>query len=315
LGAFEQARHRFTRHLPPEVKQGVSSWLARRGVEVANHYTGKQHIALDPPWDHVVRLDYPPSADDGPRWNPHPGLMEIMSRGNDDYRAALDVIRRSRDEFPAIDVHPTSDSEPSWVNGWQPGLDGGAIYGFLRDRSPVRYVEIGSGTSTKFARRAVRDGSLPTEIVSIDPVPRTEVNDLCDRMIRQSLETADLSIFGELTAGDIVFFDGSHRIYTNSDATVFFLEILPKLPAGVLVGIHDIYLPYDYPHWISYRYYSEQYLLAAYLLAGQPFFRTVLPAWYVWQQPAFRPDVDTLFEDPRLREVPRHGAAFWIETR
>lgn len=301
--------------VPAEIKQGVSGWLGRKGLDVANHYSGKQHVAVEAPWDHVVRLDYPTSAADGPRWNPHPELNELIASGNDDYRATLDVIMGYRDEFPSIEVHSTSDHEPSWLNGWQPGLDSGAIYAFLRSRSPALYLEVGSGTSTKFARRAVKDGGLPTEIVSIDPHPRAEVNDLCDRIVRQSLEVADLSVFGELKAGDVVFFDGSHRIYTNSDATVFFLEILPKLPPGVLVAIHDIYLPYDYPHWISYRYYSEQYLLAAYLLAGQPFFRTVLPAWYVWEAATFRPTIDTMFGDPRLREVERHGAAFWIETK
>ena len=63
----------------------------------------------------------------------------------------------------------------------------------------------------------------------------------------------------------------------NSDATVFFLEILPRLPGGVLVGIHDVFLPYDYPRDYADRYYSEQYLLAAHLIAGNPALEPVLP--------------------------------------
>jgi hypothetical protein len=300
--------------VPPEIRQGVSGWLARKGVEVADHYTGKQHVAVVPPWNNVVGLDYPTSAFNGPRWEPHPGLEEIIGRGEDDYQAALDLISAVRDNFPAIEVHSTSESEPGWRNGWLPGLDSGAIYAFLHSRSPALYLEVGSGTSTKFARRAIKDGSLPTEIVSIDPFPRTEINDLCDRVVRESLETADMSVFEELKAGDIVFFDGSHRIFENSDATVFFLEVLPSIPPGVLVGIHDIYLPYDYPQSVAYRFYSEQYILAAYLLAGQPFFRTVLPAWYVFQSPRFETAVNSFWADERLHDVETHGVAFWIET-
>jgi hypothetical protein len=306
--------HALRDRVPREIRQGGSTWLGRKGLEIASHYTGKEYVALDYHGQPVIRLDYPPSAEDAPRWSPHPRLTDSIARGNDDYRRSLDTINGFKDDFPAIEVHSTSEQEPAWLNGWQPGLDSGAIYSFLRSRSPSLYLEVGSGTSTKFARRAVRDGSLPTEIVSIDPNPRVEINDLCDRVVRESLELADLSAFGELKEGDVVFFDGSHRIFTNSDATVFFLEILPSLPPGVLVGIHDIYLPYDYPSWISHRYYSEQYLLAAYLLAGQPFFRTVLPSWYVWEAETFRPTINSIFGDPRLREVERHGAAFWIET-
>ena len=54
----------------------------------------------------------------------------------------------------------------------------------------------------------------------------------------------------------------------KSDATVFFTEILPKLSGGTMVGLHDIFLPHDYPaDWLG-RYYSEQYLLASWLLGG-----------------------------------------------
>lgn len=45
---------------------------------------------------------------------------------------------------------------------------------------------------------------------------------------------------------DVVFLDGSHRVFMNNDASVFFLDGLPRLPPGVLVGVHDIFLPEDY---------------------------------------------------------------------
>ncbi len=66
-----------------------------------------------------------------------------------------------------------------------------------------------------------------------------------------------------------MFVDGSHRVFTGSDATVFVLDLLPALAPGVLVGVHDVYLPDDYPPEVANRHYSEQYLLAA-LLLGQP---------------------------------------------
>ena len=98
---------------------------------------------------------------------------------------------------------------------------------------------------------------------------------VCDTVIRQPLETLDTAgIIENLQAGDILFVDGSHRCFTNSDVTVVFLEILPRLQPGVLVHFHDILLPYDYPPAWSRRYYSEQYLLACWLLGS-----TILQ-WY-----------------------------------
>jgi hypothetical protein len=310
-----QLLRRFTHRLPVEVRQGASAWLGRKGLEVATHYTGREYFATDHPGQTVVRLDYPTSAHNAPRWHPHPGLERIIVERADVYDSSLETIGGYRDAFAKIAVHTEDPYEPAWLNGWQPGLDSGAIYAFLRSRSPALYLEIGSGTSTKFARRAIRDGDLDTKIVSIDPFPRAEIDELCDRVVRSPLETADLAALDELAAGDIVFFDGSHRTFTNSDATVFFLDVLPRLPAGVLVGIHDIYLPHDYPSWIADRYYSEQYLLAAYLLAADPGFDTVLPAWYVWMEKKYRPVLESFWEGPGLSEVERHGAAYWIETR
>lgn len=294
----------------------MSSWLGRRGLEVASHYTGKQYVPLDHPGEAYIALDYAPTARNEPRWMPHPGLERIIAERQEDYAATLRTIHQYREQFSAIPVDATDESEPAWLNGWQPGLDSGAIYSFLRSRSPDLYLEIGSGTSTKFARRAIRDGQLPTRIVSIDPSPRAEIDRLCDQVIRSPLEEADLAIVDELRAGDVLFFDGSHRTFMNSDATVFFLELLPRLPSGVVVGIHDTYLPFDYPQWVAERYYSEQYLLAAYLLAGTQRFDTILPAWYVWRTERFHPVIESLWDhDPALTRVERHGAAYWVETR
>ena len=67
----------------------------------------------------------------------------------------------------------------------------------------------------------------------------------------------------------------------NSDVTVFFLEILPKLKSGVKVFIDDIFLPEDYPpDWVE-RNYSEQYLLATLLLANSERYEVMLPCWYI----------------------------------
>jgi hypothetical protein len=140
------------------------------------------------------------------------------------------------------------------------------LYSLLAQHNPRHYVEVGSGNSTKFARRAIRDHGLQTRITSIDPFPRAEIDSICDRVIREPVEHVALDTFDMLQPGDILFIDSSHRTFMNSDVTALSLDVLPRLPAGVIVEVHDITLPGDYPPQWTGRYYSEQYLLAAYLL-------------------------------------------------
>jgi hypothetical protein len=162
--------------------------------------------------------------------------------------------------------------------------------------------------------RARSDGGLDTRITSIDPFPRAEVDALCDEVIRRPFETADLSVLSGLEPNDIVFFDGSHRSFMNSDATVFFLEVLPALPPGIVVGIHDILLPWDYPPEWGPRYYSEQYLLAAGLIAEDPKLLPILPCHYIATTPELDASLAPLWEDRRLQAVDRRGFAFWLVT-
>lgn len=157
---------------------------------------------------------------------------------------------------------------------------------------------------------------MNTEIISIDPYPRREIDAICDRALRQPLECTNLEIFNEVQAGDIVFLEGTHRVFMNSDVTVFFLDVLPELPPGVLVGIHDIHLPDDYrPEHVG-RHYSEQYLLAAYLLGETSWLRTVLPNWYVTTHPQLGGVARSLIPQPYLTARPRvAGVIFWLMTQ
>ena len=155
----------------------------------------------------------------------------------------------------------------------------------LSETRPGKYVEIGSGNSTKVAFKAKKDRGLATEIISIDPQPRAEIDELADKVIREPFENIDFSFLHDLKENDILFIDNSHRILPNSDSLVFFLDVLPYLNEGVIVQIHDIYLPYDYPQFMCDRFYSEQYGLAMYLLANPGRYQTILPNYFISEDP------------------------------
>ena len=263
-----------------------------------------------------ITLEY--AVNEIPRWGhgkpPHPELYQLIDRRRDVYaRYLLDFLAHT-DDLATIPVNAGGAPEdPYWLNGYFSGLDALSLHGLIVSSRPRRYIEIGSGNSTKFASRAIRRHRLDTHILSIDPNPRAEIDKLCDRVIRQPLEQVDLSIFSGLRAGDILFFDGSHCCFTNNDTTVFFLEVLPRLPAGVFVHVHDIFLPYDYvPHFRG-RVYSEQYLLACYLL-GAPL-DILFPAAFIARDPQFQQMLLNWSQRIPAGDVETDGVSFWMMTR
>ena len=267
----------------------------------------------------VVVLDYPINSKR--RWtedNPHRELYDIINQNVATYEAHLQSFLAFMEYFlniPELRDASTSSTAPFWINGWMPALDGVALYSFIARNKPRYYIEVGSGNSTKFARQAIRDHELATRIISIDPCPRAEVASICDENIRQPVESVDLNIFDQLGCGDILYIDNSHRVLMNSDATTLLLDVLPKLKPGVLVEIHDVTLPYDYPDDWADRYYSEQYVLAAYLLARGSRFDIVLPSMFISRERALRTILSPLWEKEQMKNVETHGCSFWIRTK
>ncbi len=264
----------------------------------------------------TVFMDYPLRPE--PRYGygkpSHPELNRLLNRSRSTFITNLEYMTGLRFLLREIpDAGEDRTSHPRWQNLWISGFDAITLCSFLARSNPKRYVEIGSGESTRFARWTIDRFKLRSRITSIDPNPRREIDSLCDEMMRNRVENVDISLFQELQAGDIVFVDSSHRVLMNSDVTAIFLDILPNLRSGVLVHFHDIFLPDDYPpDWIG-RYYSEQYLLAAYLLAGESSVEVLQANHFIYSDPQLSKVLEPLWAD--LSHVSRHGASFWIRVK
>ncbi|MDI9319128.1 MAG: class I SAM-dependent methyltransferase [Phycisphaerales bacterium] len=263
----------------------------------------------------LVFLDY--NFNPKPRYlHGHIGLNEIVAKDEVAYKEILNAILKYSDYFLKVAKEGTVNSvHPYYFNGFFPALDFFALYTLVAELKPKTYFEIGSGTSTKIVKDAIVNHHLNTQIYSIDPYPRAEINDLVDKMERKRLQDfANFDfILSEISEGDILFFDGTHISAPNSDVTVFFLDILPKLPKGVIVQIHDIYLPYDYPQFMCDRYYNEQYLLAAFLLADVQRYVPLFPCFYIYNSGRFNQELSNVYADPYFNDVEKHGGSFWCK--
>jgi len=262
-------------------------------------------------------FDYP-YAPRQRNWSGQPGFRALCSLLESEVPRYLTLLREvasMRDFFESIPVQAPESSSPRWLNDWITAVDAMALCALLKRHNPAIYMEVGSGNSTKFARKTIAHYGLRTKIISIDPAPRADVNSLCDEIVRFALEQADLGIFGRLAANDVLFVDNSHRSFANSDVTVFFTEVLPALPSGLVWGIHDIFLPDDYPQvWNDEkRFYNEQYLLFTYLLGGAGRDHPLLPNAYLSHHSQHLAAMTDLWESPKLQGVQSYGCAFWMQ--
>ena len=164
---------------------------------------------------------------------------------------------------------------PRWAQDWFPRLDAAVAYAQVRQLAPRRIVEVGAGHSTRFLLQAVIDGDLATQITSIDPAPRARLAAADPRLslVHSTLQEAVGQDVGEtpfaaLQAGDLLSVDSSHILMPGSDVDILFGHVLPSLPSGVLLHLHDIFLPDDYPAAWRWRGYNEQLGVVPLLLGG-----------------------------------------------
>ncbi|NRA99187.1 MAG: class I SAM-dependent methyltransferase [Rhodobacteraceae bacterium] len=153
-----------------------------------------------------------------------------------------------------------------------PVLDAEFLFTALCHFRPKAMIEVGSGYSsliTADVNRRILNGSLSFSCV--EPYPHQFLVDGVDGitdLVMSKVEDLDLSFFDRLGDGDILFIDSSHVSKVGSDVNYLFFEVIPRLKPGVMVHIHDIFLPDDYPEiWAldQNRNWNEQYLLHAFL--------------------------------------------------
>lgn len=264
----------------------------------------------------LIETEYP--------YHPKPRPLQDVGAGRHlakrlrDQEAAFQLVLRDIAAFVpelralSLDADGHS-SAPHWRNDWIPPTDGASLYGLVARHAPRHYVEVGSGNSTRFVRRAIRDFNLRTNIISVDPEPRAEIDAICDQVIRHPSEDVDQDFWERISGEDMLFIDNSHRCFQNSDVCVFFTDILPVLKPGTIYGLHDIFLPFDYPNEWCRRFYNEQYMLLTYLEGGARGDELLLPNAWICSQPQLREILMPIWQGiPELVATATFGGAFWM---
>jgi len=246
----------------------------------------------------------------------HKGIAEKLSLFRHNYRNFIEGLGILGEFFSKIPCDEPAGqgqaSVPYWSNSYLPPGDAIALCGFLVKYNPVIYMEVGSGNSTKYARRVISHFNLRTKIISIDPKPRAEIDLLCDEVVRAPLQMVPVGVFQKLCKDNILFVDGSHRCEQNSDVTYMFLEVLPKIKPGVILHFHDIFWPRDYPDRWADRLYNEQYMLGVLLLFGCGY-EILYAASFAGRDPELRQEFEAVLQPFLPQMCTCGGGSLWMK--
>lgn len=203
------------------------------------------------------------------RYKNIPGLTFDLAA----HRVHLEGISKFNAELDAYSDEPViGHSSFYWNNQAFGKTDAAVYYSMLRDQKPDLVIEIGAGYSSFIALDAI-EKNRKGKLICIDPFPMDRLRELARlgklELIDQAVQSVDLATFRPLKQGDILFVDSSHVSKIGSDVNHILFEIVPLLPKGTHLHVHDIFFPWEVPRWWVEElnnFYNEQYIIMAFLM-------------------------------------------------
>ena len=226
----------------------------------------------------------------------------------------LDLLRNHFSKFRG--EYETIPAEPPPGQLWPfHGTDVLVAYCMVRHFRPRRIIEVGSGFSSLVLGQAAAKNKN-SALICIDPFPNELIRKsnsvpALRSLIETKVQDVDMEFFSQLESGDILFIDSSHTVKIGGDVNYLFLEILPRLKAGVIVHVHDIFFPFEYRRdWMleEFRFWTEQYLLQAFLIFNSEFEVLMANSYLNHYHPR---DLKAAF--PNLRRW--IGGSFWMRRQ
>lgn len=188
-----------------------------------------------------------------------------------------------RTEYDGFSQNKTGKLHEYYMqNGEYESVDAEILHSMVRHFKPNTMIEIGSGFSTQISANAMmmnakEDKKRKGKLMAIEPYPGKRLPHKLpglSKIISKKVQDVPVEFFLQLKRDDILFIDSSHVLRIGSDVQYEYLEILPRLNKGVIIHIHDMFFPREYPKkWIfEYRkFWNEQYLVQAFLMFNPNF--------------------------------------------
>jgi len=238
------------------------------------------------------------------------GQIQLLHEFSSRFRKEYDCLPRER---------PLTSSQYYADNPTFGALDAKILYCMIRYFKPRRVIEIGSGYSTFLSAQAILknedESGNKAELIAIEPYPNLTLRNGfpgLTKLICDQVENVDIDEFTKLQENDILFVDSSHVLRIGNDVQHIYLEILPRINKGVIIHIHDIFMPAEYPKaWVRERhiFWNGQYLLQAFLTFNNEF-EVLWAAIYMLRHRAY---LEEAF-GPGEHHYER-GGSFWMRRK
>lgn len=300
--------------------RGRAGWLAERVDELEK---ARIAVGMFPPGHYYSPI---PAEE---RWRPR--LRDLRGVATPGVDLATDHQLSRLDELAPLlaDASFPRRAEEAGARGFRYHLDndffgardGLLLHAMLRQEPPKRVIEVGSGfSSAMMLDTDERHLGSATEFTFIEPYPDRLHRLLRDsdrsqghiRIVEETVQAVPDRVFRELERGDILFIDSSHVVSTGGDVNRLLLELVPALPVGVRVHVHDIFWPFDYPEvWLEEgRFWSETYLLHALLIGNRALGVDVFTSYLFWTQ-----HDEVARRAPAWDATGSGGVSIWLRTR
>ena len=292
------------------------------GTIAATYFRPESYVRIFRLWEqnsvHItpVHFDYPipdtrTLSDD--LWLNQSKLTGIEMNDDLQLEFLTKIFPKFQQEFDQIPVNSTDPNEFYLDNGMFGGTDALALYCMIRHFKPNKIIEVGSGFSSLLSLKGLHQNGHGC-LVCIEPNPGALLKEGISKhatLIPKKVEQVELQLFKTLNENDILFIDSTHIVKIGGDVNLLFLQVIPELNPGVVVHVHDIFLPNEYRRdYVVDRlnFWTEQYLLQAFLSFNNEF-EILLANSYV--ELKYPDEISSTFPKSNWR----CGGSFWFRRK
>lgn len=217
-------------------------------------------------------------------------------------------------DFP-FTPHPEPANRYYYRNPMFGFNDGLTLYAFLRHFRPQKIIEIGSGFSSALmldtSERYMNDS---IDFTFIEPYPdrlksliRSDDSRKCC-IIAAKVQDVSPEVFHVLGHNDFLIIDSSHVVKIGSDLSQIIFSILPQLNPGVLIHLHDVWWPFEYPKSMIMegRIWNEIYFIRAFLQYNRVF-------QVLWFGSYMEKEHRELFDEKMTNCFKDNGKSLWLQ--
>lgn len=194
----------------------------------------------------------------GHPYSPIPSAGDLARAAPTEGPGSLDIpgvdLRQAQQWELLDELLPLYESTAEWLqarqdrldNTWFAGADAVLYTLMLRHLRPARIVEVGCGYSSRLTVDAADQWLPGLDLTMIEPDPERVLSLIPEpvSLIATPVQDVDVTVFD---GADLVAIDSSHVLRAGSDVQHLLFEVLPHLPAGTHLHVHDIFHPFEYP--------------------------------------------------------------------